>query len=268
MSEAATTVTAPSAMQAIGTFRRMTWTRIRRGRLRFVALALLAMPVIGTALLALTGKWGRDLFDNVLQIHLRFLVLFLPALATSSIVGEEIESRTFTFVFARPSPRWAMVIGKYVATVVPLIALFAISVTLSFVIALLVPPAGPRELIENLPTLGRSLAATTLAVIVFAAMCALIGSWFTRHPFIAVMGYLLLIEGLLGSLHIIINVLSMSWHVRRVAGIAIAAGEPGDLFAELLIPAPVSAIVLIIMALLTLVLAAWSVSGAEYRTDR
>ena len=62
------------------------------------------------------------------------------------------------------------------------------------------PPAGPAELVENLPFLARSLAAASLGVFVFAAIALLIGTWMTSHPFAAVMGYLLVVEGLVGSL--------------------------------------------------------------------
>ena len=104
---------------ALATHTHWAWMRLRRGRLVWVALVLLALPVLATALLAASGKWGRDLFDNILEVHFRFLVLFLPALATSQAVGEEIDQKTFTFVFARPAPRWAMSIGKYLAATLP-----------------------------------------------------------------------------------------------------------------------------------------------------
>jgi ABC-type transport system involved in multi-copper enzyme maturation permease subunit len=257
----------PGAMTAINIYRRLAWARIRRGRLKWTALVLLILPVLGTGVLALTGSWGRDLFDNILEIHLRFLVLFLPALATSQTVAEEIENKTFTFIFVRPAPRWAMPIGKYLAAVGPLCVLFVLSVTASFVIALLIPPAGPHELVENLPTLGRALAAVVLGVLVFAAVAAVMGSWFTRHPFVAVMGFLLLIEGLIASLPLIISVVAMSWHLRNLAGVGIAQ-QSNFVFGEAHLEPWVSAAILVAVAGFALLGAGTSVQGAEYRTDR
>jgi ABC-type transport system involved in multi-copper enzyme maturation permease subunit len=254
-------------VRAIGIYRRMTWLRLKRGWLKWAAVGVLALPVVVTGALAASGKWGLDLFNNMLELYLRFLVLFVPALATSQVVSEEIDSRTFTFLFVRPAPRWALPLGKYLATMVPLVLLFALSLTLTFVIALLVPPAGPAELVQNLPVLFRALAAVSLGVLAFGAICALLGTWFTRHPFVAVIAYLLIVEVLIASLSLIINLLAVSWHLRNLAGVATVTSSD-FVFAEVHVAPWISALVVAGVTLLALLGAAASVSGAEYRTDR
>ena len=82
---------------------RMAWLRMRRGRVVWLAAAMFALPIAYVAGLAIAGHWGRGLFDDVCELYFRFLIPFIPALTASAAVAEEIENKTFTFVFARPA---------------------------------------------------------------------------------------------------------------------------------------------------------------------
>jgi hypothetical protein len=256
----------------VAILRRLTRLRRRRAASRWIAPALAALPVLATGLLALTGRWGRDLFDHILEFHLRFLVLFLPALALADAVAEEIEQQTFTFLFTRPAPRWSLPIGKYLASVPSLVGLLSASVAVSFAIALLVPPAGPRELWNELPALGRALAAVVLGVPAVGALALLLGTWFPRHPLVVVLGFFFLVEGVLGSLPLLTVLLALGWHLRNIAQVGALAEPPAatDLPALTTVSLPPlgSAAVLLGVTLLALVGVCWTVRSAEYRAGR
>lgn len=251
----------PTMAQSIGIYRRMHTARLSRGRLRFAAAALLVLPIVGTAVAL---PFARDVFDSVIEVYFRFLLPFIPALGASAMVSEEIESKTFTYIFARPASRWAMVFGKYVAFTVPLVAGFAISIACTYALGSL--RGTGEDFVNGLIHLGRVVAAASLGVVVFGAIAAVVGSWFTRHPFVAVMGYLLLVEAMFGSLPVIINLVAMSWHLRNLAGLPLTTSA--FFSSELSIPMYVSTLVVAGVSLLALCGAASSVSGAEYRTDR
>jgi ABC-type Na+ efflux pump permease subunit len=262
----------PSALRAVAILRRLARLRRRRAPSRWIAPVLAALPVLATGLLALTGRWGRDLFDHIVDFHLRFLVLFLPALALADAVAEEIEQQTFTFLFTRPAPRWTLPIGKYLAVVPSLTALLSASVVVSFAIALLVPPAGPRELWQELPALGRALAAIVLGVPASGAVAILLGTWFPRHPLVAVLGYLLLVEGFLGSLPLVTSLNALGWHLRNVAHVAteVQSIDATDVLSATTVSLPPlgSAAALLGLTLLALVGVCWAVRSAEYRPGR
>ncbi len=251
----------PSATQALGIYRRMHWTRLKRGRLRFAALVLLALPLVGTAIVL---PFARDLFDNVLDIYFRFLLPFVPALGASAMVSEEIEGKTFTFIFARPAPRWTMVIGKYIALTVPLAIGFVLSIAIAYGLASL--RGNWEDFSAGLAHVARVEVAAVLGVFVYGAMAALLGSWFTRHPFVAVMLYLLMVEALIGSTPVIVNLVAMSWHLRNLAGLQLP--ETTFFASELAVPLWVSSLVTAGVGVLALGLAALGVTGTEYRTDR
>lgn len=264
----------PSALRAVAILCRLARMRRRRAPSRWIAPVLAALPVLATGLLALTGRWGRDLFDHIVEFDLRFLVLFLPAMALADAVAEEIEQQTFTFLYTRPAPRWTLPIGKYLAVVPSLTALLGVSVAVSFIIALLVPPAGPRELWQELPALGRGLAAVALGVPASGALALLLGTWFPRHPLVAVLGYLLLVEGFLGSLPLVTGLVALGWHLRNIAHVHATADVQGMGAMDALsatavsLPSLGSAAVLLGLSLLALVGVGWTVRSAEYRADR
>lgn len=250
---------APSAMEAIGTYRRMHWTRLKRGRLRYAILVLLALPVVSAA--AALG-FDRAPFEYVLELYFRFLVPFLPALGASAIVAEEIESKTFTFIFARPAARFAMVVGKFIAFTAPLVLGFIASLTLTFVVASL--RGSGEDFVAALPHFARCLGVVVFGVIAFSAVTSLVGSWFTRSPFMGAMGYVLLIEWVFSFVPFF-KLLTITWHLRNLAAFHVSSVF---LISDVKIPLWVSVLGVTLFGLLSMFGAAAAVTGAEYRTDR
>jgi ABC-type transport system involved in multi-copper enzyme maturation permease subunit len=243
--------------QASRLYASTTWTRLKRGRLLWVCAVLLALPLIGAAALALGGHWGRGLFDELLEVYFRFLLPFVPALLASPAIAEEIESRTYTFVFARPASRAALVLGKFFAVVVPVVIAQVVAVAAVYFVAL---ARFPSDIGENLPHLAETEAAMVLGTLAYASLALALGSAFTRHPFVAVMGYLVIVEAGLGSAPIVLNLVALSWHLRNLAGLPL----PDIAFMALHVPAYVSACVATLVSALCLFLASVAVTGAEY----
>jgi len=243
--------------EASSVYAGMTWTRLRRGKLLWVCGALLALPVLGAMVLSAAGHFGRGLFDNLIEIHFRFLIPFVPALLASPCVAEEIESRTFTFVFARPAPRPALVIGKYFAVCVPAVLATLASIALVWLISMI---RFPSDYADTAMHLTRVEVAAALGVLAFASLASMLGSWFTKHPFVATSVYLLIVEAGLGSTPIVLNLFAISWHLRNLADLPL----PEVAFMVLHVPAWGSAIVPFVWMGLGLGLASLSVTGAEY----
>ncbi|MDB4970293.1 MAG: ABC-type transport system involved in multi-copper enzyme maturation, permease component [Myxococcales bacterium] len=256
MSETAITLTSGAKIYA-----RMTWLRMKRGRIVWAAALLLALPVVYVAALAIAGHWGRGLFDDVCELYFRFLIPFVPALTASGAVAEEIENKTFTFVFARPAPRGSLVLGKLVATTLPALAVIVPSLLVSWLIAHL---RFPGDMADTWPHLLRVEFAAVAGLMTFAALAMVIGTVFSRHPIVTVLIYLLLIEAGLGSAPIVINLVAISWHLRNLAELPL----PETAFMAFSVPWWASAIVPLVLTPLLTFLATVAVNGAEYRTDR
>ena len=237
----------------------LTWTRLRRGRLLYVCAVLLVLPILGAAGLAIAGHWGRGLFDELLELYFRFLVPFVPALLASPVVAEEIDAKTYTFLFARPAPRSALVVGKYIAVVVPATLVTVAAIAACWLIAM---ARFPSDMGENLAHLAQAELAAVLGTLAFASLASVLGSLFTRHPFMGVIAYLLVVEAGLGSTPIVLNLLAISWHLRNLADLPLAEVS----FFALHIPGWVSGVVVSALAGLTLLLASWLVSESEYNS--
>jgi ABC-2 type transport system permease protein len=242
-------------------YTRLTLARMRRGRMLWVAAVLLLLPVVYVSALAIAGHWGRGLYDDVCELYFRFLVPFVPALTASSAVAEEIENKTFTFVFARPAPRGSLVLGKLVATTLPALVLVVPSLLVTWVVAQLRFPA---DMADTWVHLLRVELAAVAGLMAFGALAMAIGTMFSRHPIVAVLIYLILVEAGLGSAPIVLNLVTVSWHLRNIAELPL----PNTAFFMLQVPWWASVVVALGVTPGLTALANLSVSGAEYRTDR
>jgi ABC-type transport system involved in multi-copper enzyme maturation permease subunit len=238
-------------------YARLSLLRLLRGRLLWVCAALVALPLVGTVGLMLAGNGRRDLYDNILEIYFWFLVPFVPAVLAAPAVAEEVEQRTFTFLFARPAPRAALVVGKYILVVGLAGAAIAASVALCWLAAML---RDPSEIAENLPHLMRTEAGALLGVAAFAALGCAASALFTRHPVLALAVYLIVVEAGLGSAPVVVNLVAVSWHLRNVADLP----RPNSYFFAVQVAPWLSALVAAAVAALALVVAARLVQNAEY----
>jgi ABC-type transport system involved in multi-copper enzyme maturation permease subunit len=242
-------------------YARMSWLKLRRGRLVWAAAALWALPLVYAVGLAIAGHWGRGFFDEVCELYFRFLVPFVPALVASSAVAEEIENKTFTFAFARPAPRASLVLGKWAAATLPSLAVVVPSLLLAWVVAHV---RFPGDMAQTWTHLLRVEAAAVLGLLAYGGLALALGTMFSRHPVVAVLGYLLVIEVGLGSAPLVLHLLAVGWHLRNVAELPL----PATTFLAFEVPAWVSALVATAVTPLLLALTSLGVEGAEYRTDR
>ena len=102
----------------------MLWSR----RTVFMALATGA-PVVIAALLRIIHEMGLSSFRvngvavpgpvifgfMIWLLYLRFIIPVLGAFYGTSLISDEVEDRTITYLFTRPVPRGAVIIGKYFA---------------------------------------------------------------------------------------------------------------------------------------------------------
>jgi ABC-type transport system involved in multi-copper enzyme maturation permease subunit len=257
----ATTATTIGLTEASRIYARMAWLRMRRGRVVWLAAAMFALPLVYVAGLAIAGHWGRGLFDEVSELYFQFLIPFVPALTASAAVAEEIENKTFTFVFARPAPRGALVIGKLWAATVPALLVVVPSLAIAWVVAQLRFPA---DMADTWPHLLRVELAAVAGLCAYSALAAAIGTLFSRHPLVAVLIYLMLVEAGLGSAPLVLNLITVHWHLRNIAELPL----PETAFMALAVPWWASAIAVLALTPGLILLTNTAVNGAEYRTDR
>src|ERR1051326_3925739 len=140
---------------------RIVWT-MRPG-----AMQVNGAPVAGTVIFG--GMiWG--LFINI-------IVPLLGVFYGTSLIADEVDDKTITYLFTRPIPRRAVLIGKYLAYLACTILLVRPSVMLMF---FLVIPIGSSSIAEGFPLLLTDFAMLAIGLAAYGAVFALVGTRMKR----------------------------------------------------------------------------------------
>lgn len=157
---------------------------VRRAKRTKVFALLCLLPVLLAAVVRLNalaspgrGFDGLAVFGNIIvAFDLQFLILILALFYGTSVVSEEVEGKTLTYLATRPLPKPAVVLGKYAAFVLVLLV-FVLASTLAAFFILNVDRLdyGPAW-----SFLGKSLAALALGIVCYTAFFTLIGAFLKK----------------------------------------------------------------------------------------
>jgi len=169
---------------------------------RIAFCALIALAPAGIPVLAGLSDNGPSPLEMVLypgwHIYLGFVVPIVALITGSAVISEELDDRTITYLFTRPFPRAALLLGRWLATAAILAALLAVGCSALVLTAKAfaptpegaeLPPAAVAPLIE----------AAMLGGAAYSALFAALGT-FLKRPMIVGLGYVFLIEVLLARM--------------------------------------------------------------------
>jgi ABC-2 type transport system permease protein len=187
----------------------LTWLRTKRSRTLWISLALVALPLIEGVVLRMSPELQKfevgRVWDLLLIPELLLLAVLTPLYAAASL-GDEIDSGTMTYLWARPLPRWTIAAGKLIAmTPIVAVLLVASSAAAMLVARSALPPVMGLVALA-IGAVALSIASTGIAMLV------------PRHSMVVPMAYLLFIDLPIGELPLALQKLSMSYHVRVIAG--------------------------------------------------
>ncbi len=169
----------------------MLWSR------RSVFLALLTCgPVVLAAAIRLTAFLaptaalrvngselsGPTVFGMMIWLlYVRFIVPVLGVFYGTSLVADEVEDRTITYLFTRPIPRAAVVVGKFLAYLLCTALLVLPSVVIVY---FLVQPMRDGHIGEGFPLLVADLGILVIGLAAYGAVFSAVGARLKR-PVIA-----------------------------------------------------------------------------------
>jgi hypothetical protein len=168
----------------------MLWSR----RTIFMGLVVGA-PVLISLFLRLLVGLGLPLFEDpraggppirmtgpaifgmmIWGMYLRFIVPVLGVFYGTSLIADEVEDKTITYLFTRPIPRGAVLVGKYLAYLACTVCVVLPSIVLVYL--LVVPMRG--SLGAAFPDLLKDLVLLALGLAVYGAVFAFVGAKFKR----------------------------------------------------------------------------------------
>ncbi|MBP1635922.1 MAG: ABC-type transport system involved in multi-copper enzyme maturation, permease component [Acidobacteria bacterium] len=169
----------------------MLWSR----RTIFLALVVAAPVVLGVVIRVLMStSLGRQVQVNgapiasggpvfgifIWLLYLRFIVPVLGVFYGTSLIADEVEDRTITYLFTRPIARGSILVGKYLAYLAATTLVVLPSVMLLY---FLVVPIGVGTLAGSFPALLMDLGLLGLGLAVYGALFAWVGARF-KHPLV------------------------------------------------------------------------------------
>jgi hypothetical protein len=257
--------------EAIRIYAHMRWRRLRRGRFIAGSLTVALLPALVAAIAAAKGRWGAGLFHESLEMYFRLLLPLAPVLLAGAAVAEEVDANTHTYLFARPAPRSAIVIGKSLTAIMALLPSFLLGVGMCFLIAVVMPAALSDSVHASDVTAAKgailpAVGAIALGVPVYTGVATGVGTLFVRRPLLGGMLYILIMEWIFASLPGALKVVSVNFYLRGVAGLLPEATNLG--FLRIWEPHPepwLAAIIAILIGAAYAALAMWLVTDAEYR---
>jgi len=120
---------------------------------------------------------GPAIFGLMIWIfYLRFTVPVLGVFYGTSLMADEVEDKTITYLFTRPIPRGAVLVGKYLAYLA--CTIFVVLPSIVIVYLLVVPIRG--SLGGSFVDLLKDLALLAIGLAVYGALFAFVGARFKR----------------------------------------------------------------------------------------
>jgi ABC-2 type transport system permease protein len=150
------------------------------GPIVLASLIRFAWVVEPAALPAINGArvGGPALFGMMIWwLYVRFIVPVLGVFYGTSLIADEIEDKTITYLFSRPIPRSAVLIGKYFSYLVCTTLLVLPSIVIVY---FLVVPVGGGGIGAEFPSLAADLGILAVGLAAYGAVFAFVGARLKR----------------------------------------------------------------------------------------
>jgi hypothetical protein len=125
---------------------------------------------------------GAGIFGLMIWLlYVRFIVPILGVFYGTALIADEVEDRTITYLFTRPIPRGAVLVGKYLAYLACTVLLILPSVVVVF---FLIVPLGGGSIAAVFPALLSDLGMLAAGLAAYGAVFAWVGARI-RRPLVA-----------------------------------------------------------------------------------
>jgi ABC-type transport system involved in multi-copper enzyme maturation permease subunit len=160
--------------------RRSVFLGLLLGGPALLAVALRMVSVFYSSGFRINGAQaaGPSVFGMMIWLlYIRFIVPVLGVFYGTSLIADEVDDKTITYLFTRPIPRRAVLFGKFLAYLVCTVLLVLPSVMFVF---FLIVPIGGSGIGEAFPALLADLAMLAIGLAAYGAVFALVGTRLRR----------------------------------------------------------------------------------------
>lgn len=195
-------------LHAVTTIAGLTTTRLLRSKILLIAAGFAFLPLLPFLLGAgrddlPEARW-RDFMAITASIQ-----LLVTALLAAPAIAEEIEDKTYAYLWSRPISRWTVLAGKLLTASAIGIAIFIASAFAGYAVS------GTSDL----AMVGRGIAALSLGVVAAGCMAAAFGTLMPKHPLAFSISYFLVLDLGIGAMPFAGARISVMHNVMTVAGL-------------------------------------------------
>lgn len=143
-----------------------------------LALIVRALETFGMPALRINGQriGGIGVFGLMIWVlFLRFVVPILGVFYGTALIADEVDDKTITYLFTRPIPRGAVLVGKYLAYLVCTSLVVLPSVMLVYFLLVRI-----EEIPATFPSLVVDLGLLFVGLAAYGALFAFVGAFFRR----------------------------------------------------------------------------------------
>ncbi|MFW3146944.1 MAG: hypothetical protein ACMUIE_09055 [Thermoplasmatota archaeon] len=156
--------------------------------------------------------WSMSIYFGLI-LYLQLLLLLYCLVYGTSIVHRDLESRTMTYLVLRGARRTEVYLWRYIGTLIPVFAMFALSEVLMY---FLLAGHGPAsDLAGKLPTLWSLLLATLIGAVVYLAFFSMLGILF-KHPLMVGILFGFFWEVIMVNIPLNIRKVTMMYYMRSI----------------------------------------------------
>src|SRR4051812_13975948 len=117
---------------------------------------------------------GDAIFGMMIWLlFIRFIIPVLGVFYGTALIADEVEDKTITYLFTRPIPRSAVLVGKFLAYLACTVLLVLPSIVLVF---FLIVPTGGGSIGAAFPSLLRDLAMVAVGLAAYGSVFAFVGT--------------------------------------------------------------------------------------------
>lgn len=196
-----------------------------------IAAVVRALSELGAAPVSVNNSAvaGPVIFGLMIWgFFVRFSVPVLGVFYGTSLIADEVEDKTITYLFSRPIPRGAVLVGKYLAYLV--CTIFVVLPAVALVWLLVIPMGG--SLGTSFPDLLKDLGLLALGLAVYGALFAYVGAALKR-PLLIGLIFVLGWEPVAVALPGYLRRLSVAYYLQGLVPQAMPSNSPLSLIQDL-----------------------------------
>ncbi len=192
---------------------RLSGKRFIRSKILFAGIFFLFMPFLPILFGAGASRSPDFRWEHFLRLSVTMQML-VTALYTSQVIAEEIENKTYAYLWSRPIPRWTVLIGKLIIGLLAATALSIFSVVGGSAMSGFTDPAA----------IARTLMAVTLGVVTVGFVASALGTLIPKYAMAVSISYFLFLDNSLSIMPFAIARISVRHNVTSIAGYGDNAG--------------------------------------------